>query len=413
MDISTDMHSLKQEADIYLEKHGLPDRKDEEYKYTPLSKLIEKEFDSVVETVDSLASGKIEKIIPGWKANRLVFINGQYRDDLSVIVDESGLVIERLDNSDQISQKEIEQYLGQLAEPTSDPFVALNTSAMTSGTVSKVEKGSVIEHPVHLMFISDSSQGKAKSQYRNLFIVGENAQVNFVESFHTIGDEISLSNSVTEIVVSKNSVTNYYKLQIENDGEVHVGTSSIKQLDTCVFNAATITLGGKMIRNNLNITMESERCEANLNGLYLVTGKSHVDNHTAVDHKYPNCNSNELYKGVLDENATGVFNGKIYVRPQAQQTNAFQSNKNILLSDSATINTKPQLEIWADDVKCSHGCTTGQLDDEQIFYLRSRGISKEKARALVLYAFAMEVIDNIKIEGLREYLDERIAERLG
>ncbi|HVK97840.1 MAG TPA: Fe-S cluster assembly protein SufD, partial [Flavisolibacter sp.] len=222
----------------------------------------------------------------------------------------------------------------------------------------------------------------------------------------------SFTNEVLEIVVEQDAIVDYYKIQNDAAHTNQVSTTHFRQLGKSVVNSVTISLNGGIVRNNLNIAMEAEHAEANMYGLYFLRGQTHVDNHTIVDNVKPHLLSNELYKGIIDDGATAVFNGKIYVQPDAQKINAFQSNKNILLSENATINTKPQLEIYADDVKCSHGCTVGQLDEDSLFYLRSRGISDKAARALLVHAFAVDILEHIKPAPIRDYVDGLISGRL-
>jgi Fe-S cluster assembly protein SufD len=230
--------------------------------------------------------------------------------------------------------------------------------------------------------------------------------------FLSKGNQPSFTNIVTEIVVQENATVTYTKVQNESDQAYIIGTTQVYQARDSKFSATTVSLSAALIRNNLNIVLDAENCEANLFGLYMLNGSQHVDNHTLVDHAKPRSYSNELYKGIMDGKSTGVFNGKIYVRQDAQKTNAFQSNKNILLSKDASMNTKPQLEIFADDVKCSHGATTGQLDEDMLFYLRSRGIGTNEAKALLMYAFATDIINQIPLEAVRLYVERAIANRL-
>ncbi len=275
-----------------------------------------------------------------------------------------------------------------------------------------VPQGQVVSHPVHLHFISDTRQSNTFSQARNLFIVEANSQATFTELFHHTGEHSSYYNATTEIWLHDSAVAYYHKIQNEGSSAYHTGNTYVYQSASSLFQAVTITLAGAIIRNNLYVSLDAEGCEAHMYGLYMLDGKAHVDNHTSVDHLKPNSFSNELYKGIMNDASHGVFNGKIFVRPDAQKTNAFQSNRNILLTDTASIDTKPQLEIWADDVKCSHGATTGQIDAEQLFYLRARGLDKVQARALLLQAFAGDVIQNVKSEALQDMLREAIAHRL-
>jgi Fe-S cluster assembly protein SufD len=243
-------------------------------------------------------------------------------------------------------------------------------------------------------------------------VVGKSSEVTVVEKFDSIGSNPNFSNIVTEAIVAENASLNFYSIQADHGNRYQFGQTTIRQANHSRVNTYTFTLDGKFVRNNLHLQLDGEGCESHMYGLYLLHGDTLADNHTVADHRKPNSFSNELYKGVLEGNAKGIFNGKIFVRPQAQKTNAFQSNRNILLSEKATINTKPQLEIWADDVKCSHGCTTGQLDEEAMFYLRSRGIEKNTARAMMLYAFVAEVLENIPNESLKVFIDALVSERL-
>ena len=247
---------------------------------------------------------------------------------------------------------------------------------------------------------------------RNLILVGENAQGTIIESFHSEGSHASLTNAVTEIVVEQSSNVAYYKLQNELETASHIGTTEVTIKEKAVFNAYAFTLNGDIVRNNLHFKLDGEHIEAHMYGLYMIDGKTHVDNHTVADHMKPNSFSNELYKGIMDDSSNGVFNGIVFVRPDAQKTNAFQSNKNILLTNTAKVNAKPQLEIWADDVSCSHGCTIGQLDDDAIFFFRQRGIGLENAKKLLLEAFAMEVVNYVKIDAIKDYLSKIIHEKL-
>ena len=279
------------------------------------------------------------------------------------------------------------------------------------GSFVHIEKNKVIEQPIIIYNISDASANEAVSFPRNLILAEQGSQACIVEIFSTIGENNSFSNSVTEIVVEENVNLQYYKLSNDGAKSFHVGLANAIQAKNSTFTAHSYSFGGGMIRNNLHVDQNGENCTTNMYGLYLLNGNSHVDNHTEVDHKQPNSYSNELYKGIFDEKSTGVFNGKIFVREAAQKTNAFQSNKNILLTDNATINTKPQLEIWADDVKCSHGCTTGQMDNDALFYLRARGIDKDQARAMLLYAFTIDVLDKVTIAPLKKHINAIIAAR--
>jgi Fe-S cluster assembly protein SufD len=306
----------------------------------------------------------------------------------------------------------IAEHLGHSSNYLKDGINALNTAFVNGGVFVHISKGKITEHPVYLYNFTDAREENIFSQPRSLIHVGENAQVQVIETYVTIGEGESFTNQVMEMVVEENALVEYYKIQNDANHANQVSTTHIRQIGKSYVHTVTISLNGGIVRNNLNIILEAERCEAHLYGLYFQKGKSHIDNHTVVDNVRPNCFSNELYKGVLNDESSGVFNGKIFVRQLAQKTNAYQSNKNVLLSDNASVNTKPQLEIFADDVKCSHGCTVGQLDEEALFYLQSRGIREKIAHALLVRAFATDILEHIKPLPIRNYVERLIVGRL-
>ena len=306
----------------------------------------------------------------------------------------------------------IQEYFGKYANYQTDAFTALNTALSNDGVVVQVADNKVVEEPIIIRYISDVRLANVGSQPRNLIIVGKNSQVKIAEAYRTVGENAAFVNTVSEIIVGESAIVDYYKVQNESDKSYHIGTTQVYQKGRSYFYAATATLNGGFVRNNLNVILDGEHIESHLYGLYVPNGKQHIDNHTLVDHQKPNCESNELYKGILMDKSTGVFNGKIFVREDAQKTNAYQNCRNVITSDEATMNTKPQLEIWADDVKCSHGTTTGQLNDEAIFYMQSRGIPKKEAIRLQLLAFAQDVVSQIKIDSIREYIEKLILEKL-
>ena len=269
-----------------------------------------------------------------------------------------------------------------------------------------------MEEPIHLLYVSDSNHANSITNPRNLIIVENDSQFQFIETHNHIGDASYFNNIVSEVLVGERAIVDNIVIQDESKKAYHIVNKEIHQQKNSTFTSIHIDLGGALVRNNLNIRLKGEYCESHLYGFYLGQGTQHIDSHTVIDHAVPNCNSNELFKGILDDKARGVFNGKVYVRRDAQKTNAFQENKTLILTDDATMNAKPQLEIFADDVKCSHGATVGQLDEEALFYLRSRGIDKEKANAILQYAFAGDIFDQIKIESVKERLDDILHERL-
>lgn len=399
----------RKDAISNFEKLGFPTTKHEEWKYTNLIPVLKKDFNLGAPT--SLTKSEIDKFLfEGLEANLIVFVNGYFSKELSSITSSEELV--SIKPFSEADSSLLEKYFSK-SLTVNDAFTYLNTAFAQSGVFIRIPKNKVVDKPIVLHFISDARSENVFSQPRNIFVAEENSEVKIIESFNTVGEQSSFQNVVTEIILQKDARVEYYKIQNESLNANHVGTTQVHQEGKSNFSATTISVSGGIVRNNLNIVLNSEYSEAFMYGLSLLNGTQHVDNHTVVDHAKPNCYSNELYKAILNDKSTGVFNGKIFVKPDAQKTNAFQSNKNILLSKDASMNAKPQLEIFADDVKCSHGATIGQLDEEPLFYLRSRGISEENAKVLLVLAFAQDVIDHIKIEPLKEALLKVIYQRLG
>jgi Fe-S cluster assembly protein SufD len=391
-------------------KQGIPNRKHEEYKYTNIDLILKDEF--VLNAAKTIVAKQIESSKFLTNSFVAVVVNGIFSPELSALQElPKGLTITSLADAAKTQTALFNTHYSKYADVNSDAFIALNTAMAKDGVFIHVAKGAVIEKPIHVLHVS-SADANTIINPRNLIVVDSTAQAKIIESFETIDSKAKIfNNAITEITVAKNTVVEHYKIQDENEAGYLINTLQINQQDNSVFTTNTITLSGSLVRNNLTIVLDGEHIESHLNGLYLTRDHQLVDNHTLVDHRKPNCNSNELYKGIIDEKSTATFNGKIFVRKDAQKTNAFQSNKNILLSDDGSINTKPQLEIYADDVKCSHGTSTGKLDEDKIFYLRARGISEFSAKKLLMHAFASEVIDTIKIDELRNYVEAKVALR--
>lgn len=392
---------------------GLPANRHEEYKYTPLTRELEKNFSFQQMAIDPLLKDVKEYLIPGLDANVLVFLNGIYSPQHSRVVSPSSqLSIESL--AEALGKKNIpaSEHYNQHIGPSADALTYWNTADWKAGVFIHVPANVVVEKPIAIYYINDATGGEVIAVNRNLIVTGRGSEVTIVEKFNSAGPGNHFTNLVNEIVVAENSRLDFYSIQNDKGNRYQFSQTEIYQKRSSRVNTYTFNLQGRLLRNNLHLIIDGEGIESHMYGLYLLAGNTLADNHTVVDHKKPNSHTNELYKGIMDDSSRGVFNGKIYVRPQAQKTNAFQANRNILLSDKATVNTKPQLEIWADDVKCSHGCTTGQLDEEALFYLRARGIDKDSARAMMLYAFAGEITDKISHDGLRKYIDMAIGERL-
>jgi Fe-S cluster assembly protein SufD len=406
-------HELRTEAFKNLTEKGFPSPRDEEYRYTHLGRMIQKKFDFSQLAFPQKDSKKVQAPLFHDADALHIFINDGVVDKEQLARQSlTGIEIVTLKEAMKLYPDEVAKHLGKYANSGSDAFTALNTAFSYEGVFVKIMKNNVLEKPVLFHYTSSASAFSKTLQSRNLIVVEQGAKASIIESFSSESTEEIFVNHVSEVVVGSNAFLNYYKLQNQAKSTYQVDNTSIAQFRDSNVQAFTITLEGKIARNNLNFQLEEENTEAHMYGLYVAHGDTHIDNHTTVDHKVANCFSNEIYKGILDDHSKGVFNGKIFVRPDAQKTNAFQSNKNILLSDTATINTKPQLEIWADDVKCSHGCTTGQLDDEQLFYLRSRGIAKSKARAMLLHAFVNDILDKIEIGFLHDFVNDEMYNRL-
>ena len=413
--ISSPIHTRRKDALEQFDRLGFPTTKHEEWKYTDIKGLLKQDFDfaPINNGVSTSAYDLQDLLIPDAEANILVFVNGIYQVGLSKIVSPSqDIIIKDFTEAYTTHASVIDSYFAKFAAYNNNAFVALNTAFAQKGSFIYVPNNKIVEKPVIIYHIADTSAGKPVSMPRNLLVAGKNSQASVVEVYLTKGEGTSFTNTVTEIVIQENASLEHIKIQNEGSEAYNIGTTQVYQVRDSKFFSVTISLNGAIVRNDLNIVLDDQNCEANLYGLYMPTGKTHIDNHSLVDHAKPHSYSNELYKGILDGKSTGVFNGKIFVRQDAQKTNAFQSNRNILLSKEASMNTKPQLEIFADDVKCSHGATTGQLDNDMLFYLRSRGISLEKAKALLMHAFAADVVNQIKIEPVRHYIENAITSRL-
>ena len=393
---------------------GIPSLKHEEWKYTQIKNIFKDEMQ--ISTEESHFNDQlIEKYaIPGTENfNRIVFFNGRFQIDQSIIHEKDSLIIKSLEIAAGDEDAEfVETNLGHSQGYHPDGINALNASFAAGGVFIKVKKNKVLDQPLIIYHFSDSSNGFRFSQPRILASIEANAQASIIETYIHIGGGESLTNEVVEICTGRDSITHYIKLQNEGKKSNHTGTTHVRQLEKSNTHAVTLTLDGGVVRNNLNMVMEDEHAESHMYGLYLLKGTTLADNHTIVDNKMPHCESNELYKGIMDEQSTGVFNGKIFVRKDAQKTNAYQSNKNILMGEQSSANTKPQLEIFADDVKCSHGCTIGKLDEDALFYLRARGISEKNAKALLLHAFASDILGQIQNEPIKNYVEGLISERL-
>ncbi len=381
----------KQFMDAFL-AHGLPGAKTEEYKFTPVTRILEKAFPTAL----TLPTGPVAtvKTIPALNCNCIVFVNGAYSDERSSIIDKE-VVIKKIAVN---------------AVTDGDRFSLLNGAFAKEEIEISVGAGKVVTNPISIVYHFDSpSFVFANPRWR--LMTGDSSQVSLVEYTSADAGISYFNNKHSFISVGRNASFEYSAIQNAAD-DILMNNATVQLAASSRASCYTFTFDGQLVRNNLTMSIDGQGVDAHLYGLYLLSKNTIADNHTVVDHRKPNSSSNELYKGVMEGNSKGIFNGKIYVRPDAQKTNAFQSNRNLLLSAGATVNTKPQLEIWADDVKCSHGCTTGQLDEEALFYLRSRGIPKELAKGMMLSAFANETLSSMKNPVIKNFVSEIIAGKL-
>ena len=407
------VHGLRSEAIKTFEEKGFPNKKDEAWKYTPLNKLLKEDYTIFSNKEKTLAYRDIKKyFLHEIDSYKIIFVDGKYSSHLSETTHEG---IDVCLMSAALTKPKyrlaIENYFDKAT--TKDSFDSLNTAFSKEGAFIHIPKNKLVEKPIQILNFSTGKEDAQLIQPRNLIIVGENSHVQIFERHQSLTKNPVLTNVVTEIFASKRAIVDYYKIQNDKPQASLIDNTFVKQKQQSVVSVHTFSFGGKLIRNNLNFFQNGEQIDSTLKGITIIGDKQHVDHNTLVHHIEPNCESHQDYKGIFGDNATGVFNGKVIVEKEAQKTNAFQANNNLLLNDKATINTKPQLEIFADDVKCSHGCTIGQLDDNALFYLKTRGIPDKEARALLMYAFANNVLESVKIPELKRRVNNIIAEKLG
>lgn len=409
------IHSIRKLALQSLKNLEVPTMKDEEWRYTNLNFLSKHDFNFSHKNPDiQLDVEDIEDfMIKDIEANILVFVNGAFSEKLSRIsYPRDEIIVESFAAAEKRNAPNLIKHFTNHAKYENDFFTAMNSAYSNDGVYINIPGGVYIDEPIHIMFITDSRNGAILSNPHNVILVGKCSQVKLIETYHTIGDNPAFTNMVSEIVLDFATNVEFSKIQNDKGNSFYIGTTHVSQAKNSSLTSANLTLSGRFVRNNLKTVFNEENAEANLYGFYFMKNDDFVDNHTAIDHAVPNCISNEFYKGILDQKSRAVFSGKVLVRQDAQKTNAFQTNKNILLTDDAKINTKPQLEIYADDVKCSHGATTGYFDKEALFYFKARGISETMAKSLLLNAYASEIIEKIKISALRDSIKRQVAERL-
>ena len=394
---------------------GLPDRKNESWKYTNIARVLRHGYSVRLKpSGPEVTASDVESLrIPDLDAHLVVLVNGQYREELSSVGElPEGAIVTSLAEAGRKHSELVDRHFGRYADSQNETFVALNTAFTHDGVFIYVPDGEVVRLPIYVLQIT-STDGDFFIQPRNLFIFGERAEAKIVEARHSLTDTKTFTNAVTEVYVDAHAHVDSYLLQQDDSNTSQVNSLDVFQEEQSHFAINTFTLDGDVVRNNLHVYHNGEHLDTRLYGLFLCRGDMHVDSNTLVDHAAPNCLSDELYKGILDDASTGVFNGKVFVHRDAQKTNAYQTNNSIVLTDDANMYSKPELEIYADDVQCSHGATTGQLDKEGLFYLRTRGLSEERARAVMLLAFARDIVDAVKIKPLREHLDRLVSRRFG
>ncbi|HLW42349.1 MAG TPA: Fe-S cluster assembly protein SufD [Flavobacterium sp.] len=413
VDINTDLHDVRNEALKIFENKGFPTRKEEAWKYTSLNAVLANDYNILPKNESEVEWKDVQKyFLNDVDSYKVVFINGVFSSHLSSTTHD-GLDICLMSSALTKPKYKmiIDAYFNQAIDKE-DSLSNLNTAYAFEGTYINIPKSTVVQKPIEIIYFTTGTN-PVFVQPRNLVIVGENAHVQIVERHQSLTEEAVVTNSVTEIFAAKRAIVDYYKLQNDVQTANLVDNTYIKQKQESRVSVHTFSFGGNITRNNLNFYQQGERIDSTLKGITIIGDKQHVDHYTLVNHEQPNCESHQNYKGIFGDRSTGVFNGKIYVNKIAQKTDAFQQNNNILLTDKATLNTKPQLEIFADDVKCSHGCTIGQLDETAMFYMQQRGIPKKEAKALLMYAFTDEVLSSVAIPDLQLKLQKLISMKLG
>ncbi len=413
IDTTSKVHDIRTEAFGAFESKGFPTKKDEEWKYTSLNAVLKHDYNVFPKAIPSLAYEQVKKfLLNETDCYNLIFIDGVFSSFLSETTHEGLDVCVMSAALEKPKYKMvIDTYFNQLANKNNS-LSDLNTAFSNEGAYIQIPKNTVVPKPVQIVNFSTGTEKELLIQPRNLVIVGENAHVQIVERHQSLTENNTLTNSVTEIFVKTRGIVDVYKMQNDRASASLIDSTFVSQKRDSVASVHTFSFGGNLTRNNLEFYQEGTHCVSHLNGISILNEKQHVDNHTLVKHKAPNCESHEMYKGIYDDRATGVFNGKVIVEQAAQKINAFQQNNNIIVGDKASVNTKPQLEIFADDVKCSHGCTIGQLDESALFYMQQRGIPKKEAKALLMYAFSNDALKDVKIPELKAQLNKIIAHKL-
>ena len=406
------LNEMQSQSLSWLGEAGFPTLADENWRYTNIKPLLKQAFNVVTHAGQKLTSQQIDAFnIDGFDSLRIVFVDGELDAALSAQEFTEGLIIKSMaDMLDNYADKAA-KHINHLLPDSTHGFMALNTAFVRNGVWIETENGAVVDKPIELIFVT-TGDDQALVQPRNVIIAGDNSQVKIIERYVSLNDNKTMTNTIAEIYCGRNANIEHARIQQESRSATHISGTFVKIEEKAHFSTSTITLGGNLTRNDLRCQIAGQGAHSNMYGLYATNQRQHVDNFTQVEHQVANCTSDELYKGVLDDRSRAVFHGRIYVAPDAQQTDAYQNNRTLLLSPDAEIDTKPQLEIYADDVKCSHGATIGQLNEEYLFYLRARGVENSKARRMLTFAFVKEALAAISIEPLKTYLEEQLDQQL-
>jgi Fe-S cluster assembly protein SufD len=407
------LHRIRKNALDRFVQLGFPTTHDEEWRFTNVAPITRIPFKPSDPKPDALTISDISRFtVCEARCTQLVFLNGYYSESLSTVkLLPKGVQIISLAAALERNRDLLEPLLAESLS-RSDPFASLNAAFMADGAFVYIPSGVVLKDPIHLLFLSAGQTDPRISVPRSVILVGDNSQASLVESYAGLDQGKYFTNSMTEVHIGANCAVDHYRLQRESEDAFHVSSLEVHQNRDSSYASHSLSLGGSLARSNIKVVLEGTGADCELNGLFVAKGRQHVDNHTTIDHARANCDSRELYKGILDDASTGVFDGTIIVRKDAQKTNARQTNKNLLLSKEAGVNTNPRLRILADDVKCAHGATIGQLNEEELFYLRSRGIEKDAARTLLTYAFASELLGAVKIKPIQCQIDLVLLNRL-
>jgi len=393
-----------------------PTSRNEDWKYTSVVKLLQPQYQQP-QSVDIKTADISTFLFEGLDAYLLVFVNGKYnkilssKDELSkkIIVQDISAGLQE----DGLTKATASEYLNKWASEVNNSFMVLNTALAQNGIYIYVPDGLVVDRPIHILNIAHAEEEPTVISPQKIIVAGENSKLIIIETYHhlTNSQQTYFTNTVSQLVLKRNAIVDHYRIQDEGENAFFINNTEVDQMRDSTYSSYVVDLGGKLVRNNLSSILKDSGTSTNFYGIYVGINKQHIDNQTFIDHAYPNCNSNELYKGVLTDNAKGVFNGKIKVRPDAQKTNAFQKNHSLVLSKGASMNSKPQLEIFADDVKCSHGATIGKINEDALYYMRSRGLSKKEATSVLKQAFLTEITELIKIDPVREKVEQMLVDK--